>query len=293
MDKIKGEYKLDVDYVVLQQKIIYEFLEGSGDNELVTYNGKPYGLPYLSGSDLYSMCLSFGIVDPPQGSRWTLVERLFEFAIENNRCDELLNYFFELDRFNNLQEIESMEEVEKLHRKIVEAAVKKINQIIRLSRKELVNVDSHYYIVCVRQKLVLETPKVDTLSLDYVRNLRERCIIDFDSGNYDSVITKSRTMMEEVLIHIIETAGENPSETGNINDLYKQVKVIRNMNQRKEFDNRINGLLSGLEKIVQNIGNMRNISSDAHGVGSKRISIKEKEARLVMNSAVSFCEYLL
>jgi hypothetical protein len=38
---------------------------------------------------------------------------------------------------------------------------------------------------------------------------------------------------------------------------------------------------------------MRNINSDAHGVGNKRIRIKEKEARLVMNAAMSYCEYML
>ena len=65
------------------------------------------------------------------------------------------------------------------------------------------------------------------------------------------------------------------------------------MQQNSEYDKRVNGLLSGLEKIVQNIGDMRNINSDAHGVGSNRIRIREKEARLVMNSAISFCEYLL
>lgn len=34
-------------------------------------------------------------------------------------------------------------------------------------------------------------------------------------------------------------------------------------------------------------------NSGAHGVGSKRIIIKECEVRLVMNSAVTFCEYIL
>ena len=71
------------------------------------------------------------------------------------------------------------------------------------------------------------------------------------------------------------------------------MKSIRKMFQKSEFDKRVNGLLGGLEKIVQNIGDMRNTNSDAHGVGSTRISIREKEARLIMNSAITFCEYLL
>ena len=65
------------------------------------------------------------------------------------------------------------------------------------------------------------------------------------------------------------------------------------MQQDKSYDGRVNSLLSGLERIVESIGSMRNSNSDAHGVGSSRIQIKEREARLAMNSAVTFCEYLL
>ncbi|WP_410075287.1 abortive infection family protein [Anaerostipes sp.] len=52
-------------------------------------------------------------------------------------------------------------------------------------------------------------------------------------------------------------------------------------------------MLSGLEKIVQSIAEMRNANSDAHGVGSRRIIIRGCEARLVMNSAITFCEYMI
>ena len=52
-------------------------------------------------------------------------------------------------------------------------------------------------------------------------------------------------------------------------------------------------MLSGLEKIVPSIAEMRNANSDAHGVGSRRIIIRECEARLVMNSAITFCEYMI
>lgn len=139
----------------------------------------------------------------------------------------------------------------------------------------------------------LDTPNVDTLSISYIRGLRGRCEADFISGNYDSVITKSRTMIEEVLINVLEENGVVPSESGKISILYNQVKNLRNMQQKKEFDIRVNGLLDGLEKIIRNIGDMRNINSDAHGVGSGRITIREKEARLIMNSAITFCEYFL
>ena len=284
---------MNTDFKVLQQKEIYEFLEGSGDQELVSYKGKPYGMPYLSGTNLNNICRTFGVTEFLGGSRWTYVEALLQFAIDTGRCDEILAYLFALDQFKILKEIQDMDELEELHDRIVIAAVQKINQIIRLTRKELMLIDGHFYITDVGTKPSIQTPKVDSLTTVYVRGLRERCEEDFSARNYDSVVTKSRTMMEEVLIQILEQAGEVPVTSGKIRDLYNQVKNLRNMQQNNNFDDRINGLLSGLERIVQNIGDMRNINSDAHGVGRNRIGIKEKEARLIMNSAITFCEYIL
>ena len=72
---------------------------------------------------------------------------------------------------------------------------------------------------------------------------------DISQGNYDSAITKSRTLLEEVFCYAIERKGESPSESGDIRKLYNQVKLLNNMHQNKDMDKRINGLLSGLEKI--------------------------------------------
>ena len=45
------------------------------------------------------------------------------------------------------------------------------------------------------------------------------------------------------------------------------------MHQDKDIDKRVNGLLSGLEKILSAIAEMRNKDSDSHGVGAKRINV--------------------
>ena len=96
---------MDTAFKVLQQKEIYEFLEGSGDQELVIHKGQSYGLPYLSGTDLDNICRAFGVTEPLGGSRWTYVEALVQYAIDNDRCDEMLTYLFSLDKFKNLKEM--------------------------------------------------------------------------------------------------------------------------------------------------------------------------------------------
>ena len=106
-------------------------------------------------------------------------------------------------------------------------------------------------------------------------------------------ITKSRTLLEEVFCYVIEQKNEKPTESGDIGKLYNQVKTLYSMHQDKNLDKRINGLLSGLEKIINAIAEMRNKGSDAHGVGAKRITIDEHHARLFVNSSMTIADFVL
>ena len=65
------------------------------------------------------------------------------------------------------------------------------------------------------------------------------------------------------------------------------------MHAHKDLDRRINILLSGLEKIISAIAEMRNKESDSHGVGSKRIGIADYHARLFVNSAIAMADFIL
>ena len=282
----------DENFKLLKKKEIYEFLEGSGP-ALVTHNGVEYGLPYYTASELGDICVSFGVTYPLGGSRWSYVEALLDFAIRNDRCDEVLRYLFNEERFENLRDISDMKEVEAVYQQIVTEAINYINQSIRMSRHELIIADGHFFVVPTGTTPIIETPKFNAVSIPYVQGLRERSRDDLLAGNYDSVITKSRTMMEEILVKILEDNHTKDIARGDLIKQYNQVKSIYGMQQTKEYDARVNNLLNGLERIVQSIAEMRNANSDAHGVGSRRINIYECEARLIMNSAITFCEYIV
>ena len=47
------------------------------------------------------------------------------------------------------------------------------------------------------------------------------------------------------------------------------------------YDNRVNDLLNGLEKILKSLTEMRNSASDSHGLGNTRITIEKRHARLL------------
>ena len=81
-------------------------------------------------------------------------------------------------------------------------AIDKINTILCLGRNELQCIHGNYYVVDTGKVPIIEALNIKLINITYVQGLRERCTEDFVSGNYDSVITKSRTVIVEVLIYI-------------------------------------------------------------------------------------------
>ena len=144
-----------------------------------------------------------------------------------------------------------------------------------------------------KQSIKIETPAVALVNREYIKDLSMRAPRDVENGEYDSAITKCRTLLEEVFCYVIEQKNEQPSEKGDIKKLYKQVKDLYNMHPHPEADKRINELLSGFEKIIDAIAEMRNKQSDAHGVGKRRINISEHHARLFLNSAMTLADFIL
>ena len=136
-------------------------------------------------------------------------------------------------------------------------------------------------------------PKLIKINSEYIRTTVERARKHIENGEYDSALTNARTLLEEVFCYVLEKKGIVKHKKGDVFDLYNQVKIEYKMRQSNEYDNRINGLLSGLEKILKAISEMRNAQGDAHGIGSARIKIKDHHARLFVNSSQIMADFIL
>lgn len=137
---------------------------------------------------------------------------------------------------------------------------------------------------------VLETKLID---YKYIAGLAFVAKEDLQNGNYDSVITKSRTMIEEAFCFAIEAKGVSPKGDGNIVSLYKLFKTQYNMHTDPNTDERIKKLLGGLATAIQAISDMRNNNSDSHGTGSKRYRLDRYHTEFCLNSAVSIANFIL
>lgn len=289
-------------YELLREKNILAILDGDTDFGLLEINGEnsniKVSMPYLSGPMLCDMSNKFGLPvtyawNGGAQSRWAYMDDLLAHCIQNGHESNLLSFLFSKGQFTEKLRGQTPETIDYAYSHIVKAIINQINGILYFGGNELVQTGSVFVIQKIGTTISVAAPSVTALDRRYITDISERAMKDISDGNYDSAITKSRTLVEEVFCYVIEKKGVEPSESGDMGKLYNQVKQLYNMHQDKDVDKRINGLLSGLEKILSAIAEMRNKASDSHGVGAKRINISDYHARLFVNSAMTMADFVL
>ena len=287
-------------YNLLRSKDIIAILDG--DFQIEEVDGIRIAMPYLSGPMLCELSQKFGYYQEyywgnsskPNLSRWQYMDNILEYVIKENKTSQLLSYMIEKERFSDsLRNLNNVNDIEKMYKYIIKKVIDQINSILYFGGHELVIINNQYIIKNIDEKINIDVPNINIVDRDYIKDLSERAMKDIDEGNLDSAITKSRTILEETFCYAIEIKGEEPSDSGDIGKLYKQVKDLYNMHANKDMDKRVNKLLSGLENIVQSIAEMRNNGSDSHGLGNKRVNISDYHARLAVNSSTTMAEFIL
>lgn len=288
-------------FELLATKEIYAILDGDTQFEEYIFqddNTKiEISMPYLSGPDLCEISTKLGLPKIYSWgggcSRWQYVEELLLFCINNNKCSEFLSLIFSKRQFYKKLNGHTNEQIDIAYQYFVRYIIRKINNILYFSSHELKIVNNKFIVSKIGEQVAIQAPKIQTINREYVKNISNRSIEDINNGDFDSAITKSRTLIEEVFCYVIELKNISPEMNGNIQHLYKQVKELYNMHFDRGTDIRVKKLLSGLETIISSISEMRNHNSDAHGVGSSRIEIKDYHTRLFVNSSIAVADFIL
>lgn len=255
-------------------------------------------MPYLSGPDLCGISSRFGLpVTYSWGgvclSRWQYLDNLIKYCIDENRCSDLLSYLFRKEQFIKMLSGQGAEEIDEAYKFIVNKIIDQINGLLYFGGNELVVIGNNYVIRKIGAKVEVVAPQIKNIDRDYIRSISSRAMQDVDDNNFDSAITKARTLLEETFCYVIEKKGVTPSDSGDMAKLFKQVKDLYYMHTDSNTDRRINTLYSGLNSIVSAIAEMRNKDSDAHGVGANRIEIDEHHARLFVNASMTMADFIL
>lgn len=288
-------------FSLLRNREIIAILDGDTQYEDYEFeNGHTIkiSMPYLSGPDLCELSTSFGLPvtyswNGGALSRWKYLDNLLEHCIKNKKCSALLSYMFSINQFSKMLRGHGAKEIHKAHKTIVSAIIERINGFLYFGGNEMAIIGNNFAIRSIGSKVQILAPTIKTIDREYITNISFRAMRDVEQQDYDSAITKSRTLLEETFCYVIEKKNKVPTDSGDIGNLYKQVRVLYNMHTDSNTDKRINKLLSGLHSIVSAIAEMRNKDSDAHGVGAKRISIAEHHARLFVNVAMAMADFIL
>lgn len=290
---------------LLRSKEIISILEGDKDFGEGTFVDK-YGnekrikiaMPYLSGPAICEISSLFGLPVTYSWSggalsRWQYFDGVMEFCIKQNRMFDFLSYLFSKDKFFDILKDLSVNDIQHAYETIIQKVLEQINSILYFGGHELRAIGKTYQICNVDDMVSVSAPVVKIIDRTYIKDLASRANKDIDEGNFDSAITKARTILEETFCYVIEKKGQVPLSSGDISKLYGQVKTLYSMHTDKNLDKRINTLLSGLEKILSAIAEMRNKESDSHGVGNRRIGISDYHTRLFVNAAIAMADFIL
>lgn len=142
---------------------------------------------------------------------------------------------------------------------------------------------------------LVSTEGLQKIDFSYVQEHLEKCRAKIDSTDFSGAITNARSLIETVCLYINHSITSKPTTNdGNLIKMYKTVADNLNLSPKVSDEEYVKQVLSGLTSIITGLSHMRNELGDAHGTGPSDISkrIDEMRARLAVNLAMTFCEFL-
>ena len=285
------------DWSVLKDREIIEMF--IGDSVIERDFGTDYKMPYMRGTDICELGIELGISedywDNNSLSRWVYMKDVIDYVIRNNIIDSFFKKLLDLSRFREIRKYDSYKSSRELYYEIINMLMYNINEILVFNKCHIeYNFKTwKFSLIDDESTIRIETENINKIDRQYIKRLKSEIESTIKSGDYESCITKSRTLIEEVFKYGIEEKQESVDSKGDIVKLHSKFKDLYNMHQDKQMDKRINSLLSGFDKIITSISEMRDLNSDSHGAGSKRIKIEKHHAILFSNAAIVMSEFFL
>ena len=208
-------------------------------------------MPYMSGKDICDFAKLLGlsiIYNEEKLSRKEYMERVLDYSIKNNIINNFFKELFELKRFRKVcSEISThygMDEM-SIYWNIICGFMNSINKILLYSKCyiEYDFENFNFSLIDNENEITLCAETIENVDNKYIKKLKDQAFDVIKSGDYESAITKSRTMLEEVFIYGIETKNLKVDAKGNIIKLYTQFKTIYNLTSNSDLDIRVNDLL--------------------------------------------------
>lgn len=264
-------------------------------------------LPYLSANNIKDLGMQFGynlkkMKEPV--SRWKLMEKFLIDLHSDNRTNELLNYLVspvflkdEIREKNSINfsqiNVDSQKQIiiNQKRNEIIETILKHFNEQLIFSNKKMFFNNEIFSIsdASSAPKVIEHKDRIDNA---YITSLVDKGQNDLLDKDFDSVITKARTLLESIFLQIIFDHQQEIKQNGNIMQYRNKVHEILGMSKTKDWNPNVTKMVGSLNTLVSTISELRNNNSDAHA-SSTRMKINEAEAELILNSSVMIGIYYL
>lgn len=261
----------------------------------------------MTGSEIQDIGIKFG-VSYEEGSRWQTLQSIFFSLHENGKTSDFFYYYlFKMNitsavrkvidgNINAKPKYTKVEESEQNNKVIANILrtdlINRINLELSVSDKKLIVLNDKIAIIDSKATPKVLVDPAEIMNIGYVKKILNNAKEDLLNNDLDSVVTKSRTIIETVFIAILRKHQIDFKENGDIGHYRYLVNKTLGMKPDNRWDKNVSSLISGLNKIVDSVTTMRNINSDSHG-SSNRVKINEAEAELILNSAVNISVYYL
>lgn len=236
--------------------------------------------PYRSGPQLVKYFVEFGANDYYEKgfpSRWQYTEDKLRQFNDSPAMRKIIEGALDARDFNETDFF-------------VEDAVRTVNEYLVYDGYELVKEGRIYRIRDTQGRLV-EAEAISETEHERAHQQIEKCRTKIEAGDFDGAITNARTMLETIMIGIIEEhTGEERKNDGDVTKLYKEVKNILNLNPTTELPMTAKQILSGLNSIIHGLAGLSNEFGDRH---ANKNTARKHHAMLAVNSAMTLSDFLL
>lgn len=194
--------------LLLDERIIH-ILDGDTNFGRLVINGAnsniTISMPYLTSQALYDIAAKFGMNNICYGqNRYEYLYNLLSLCIQRECEMDLIVLLFSKKQFVSKLIKQPRGIVEYAYSEIVKTVIKQINHILYFYDNELVQNGDVFVIRELSSIVKAYTPSLKIIDRKYIKDMSDRAIKDILDGYYDSAITKSRTLLEEVFCYVIE-----------------------------------------------------------------------------------------
>ena len=136
------------------------------------------------------------------------------------------------------------------------------------------------------------TATIQAADLDYVQEAWQKAL-ERRATDAEGAITASRTLLESICKHILESAVVDYDDAAELPKLYGLTAKQLNLSPSQHTEQLFKQILGGCQTVVEGLGAMRNRHSDAHGKGQSGTKPAPRHAELAVNLSGAMATFLL